>query len=840
VGSAVAVVVDVGCAPDITFVKPKVEVAHCENAMPDPAAGETDTDCGGPDCDACGLGQACSVPSDCAEGECLGGFCIEPGCTNQIRDGLETGIDCGSGCMPCPDGDPCLSPTDCSSKSCKEEHCAAAACDDDVLNGDEPSRDCGGSVCDGCPVGSHCTVATDCISLSCDAASQKCILSCSPGSDDCDGDPVNECETNLLTSARNCGVCGHPCDLPHSSVMCVGGTCQIDTCESPWDGCDTDQTNGCETNLSNDPKNCGACGMECPALHADASCVGGKCVIDSCDDGYGNCDKDASNGCETSVNDVENCLECDTRCSAPDGAEPFCTDEDGCGYSDCEDGRGNCIGDPSGECANDLTNDVNNCGRCGNVCSVGHGTPRCENEKCVVDECDPGWDNCNSGDDDGGYSDGCEVNTDQNADNCGSCGKSCGVDHGNGTCQDGACGIVTCSTGYKNCDTNAADGGFANGCETNVTSDRDNCGGCDNACMGAHAVMGCVDSECVRTGCDDDYDDCTAADGCETDTSSNTQHCGSCTGVCSNAGATTVRCTDGACAAPVCDSTHLNCDGNNANGCEATLGTTASCNACPQNGGACTTALPSCVLSGSAYHCQANITVGSSAAGNVNGAVLNSVSHNLQSGSNRLVLVAVVGRSDSSGSSGLVQGRPDTVTYAGVAMTKLDELAGPTNDAANLYVYYLTDTGSNRLPPTATGNQAIVIDGSKHSPQPKILVANAVQFNGVSQTAPVVTGAKTATGTGQASISGTATVATNGSLIYAIASAQYVDGYKTPVDTDLVSPLTISQNVSSNVVLAYGGVSAARTPGPVTISWNWNYAPQMSAQYLVLVQPAQN
>jgi len=837
----VAVVVGVGCAPDITFVKPPQKPSYCSNGMPDPSAGETDTDCGGPECDPCELGQACSVLSDCAQGGCLVGVCQEPGCTNKIRDGGETGIDCGSGCMPCPDGDPCVGATDCTSKSCKEGFCAAPACDDTILNGYEPSRDCGGGVCDPCPVGSHCNVDTDCTSLDCDPDTEKCVVSCGKTDADCDGEASNECETNLLTSVRNCGACGTQCNLPHATVMCVGGACQIDECEAPWDRCDTDETNGCETNLSNDVENCGACGMECPALHGDASCVGGQCRIDACDQGYGNCDEEVSNGCEAVVaSDVMNCLACGESCDAPDGAEPYCTEKDGCGYTVCEEGRGNCAGDSSGECADDLTSDVNNCGHCGKVCSVVHGTPSCDDGTCVIDACDPGWGNCNSGDDDGGYSDGCEVNTDQNVDNCGSCGEACEVDNGDGTCQEGACGIASCDTGFENCDSAAADGGVGNGCETNVTSDPDNCGGCDNACVGAHAIMGCVDSECVPTGCEDDYDDCTGADGCETDTSSSSQHCGSCAGVCSNAGATTVRCAGGACAAPVCDSTHLNCDGNNANGCEATLGTAATCNACPQNGGACTAALPSCVLSGTAYHCQANITVGSAASGFAASNVLNSVMHNLQTGTNRLVVVGVVGRSDNSFNPGVEQGRPDSVKYAGVEMTKLDELGGTTNDAANLYIYYLTDTGANRLPATATGAQTVAIDASKDSHQPKIIVANVVQFNGVSQTSPLVTGAKSVLGPSQTSISGTATVMTSGSLIYAFAAAQYVDTYKMPFDADLVAPLTISLNTGGNVVVAYGGVTAARTAGPVTISWNWNYAPQMSAQYLVLVQPAQN
>jgi hypothetical protein len=837
VGGAVVVGVAFGCVPDYTFIQVKPQASHCANGMPDPEAGETDSDCGGPDCDPCDLGQNCFFTSDCNAGECLDSFCQMPGCDNHVVDSDETGVDCGGSCKPCPDGDPCATSTDCTSKSCDGQHCAAPTCDDGVHNGDEIARDCGGSTCDGCPVDTPCTEALDCLSAACDPDTMKCVLNCSQGTADCDLDFEVECETNLLTSVRSCGACGHMCALPHATVMCIGGTCQIDTCDKPWERCDIDETNGCETNLNTDVMNCGACGMECPAVNGTPSCVGGQCRIE-CERGFGDCDEDASNGCETTVHDVLNCLGCGEVCMPPEGNQPFCTDEDGCGYSNCADGRGNCAGDPTDKCANDLTTDVDNCGRCGNACSVAHGTPSCVNSKCVIDSCDAGWDNCNLGDDDGGYSDGCEVNTKQNADNCGSCGNSCDVGNGSGTCQDGSCAVVSCKSGFENCDTTASDGGFKNGCETNLTSDPAHCGGCGNVCTAPHAMMGCMASQCIAVGCDKDYGDCTTADGCETNTSNSIQHCGSCTGTCSKAGATNATCAGGACAAPECDSTHLNCDGNNANGCEATLGTTASCNACPQNGGACTTALPTCVVSGGSYHCQANITVGNSASGSTQSALLSNVTHNLQAGSNRLVLVAVVGRSDSSGASGVAQGRPDTVTYAGVAMTKFDELGGPTNDAANLYYYFLTDTGSTKLP-TATGNQAVTIDGTKHTPQPKMFIANIVQFNGVNQATPLVTGARTALGANQTTISSTATVTIAGSVVYTLVGAQYVSGYKTPVDTDLTAPLTLSQNIN-NVLLAYGGFTAPAAAGPVTISWNWNYAPAMSAQYPVVVQPAQN
>lgn len=39
-------------------------------------------------------------------------------------------------------------------------------------------------------------------------------------------------------------------------------------------------------------------GVVCSAPNGSAACVAGKCVITACDPGYGDCDSDASNGCE--------------------------------------------------------------------------------------------------------------------------------------------------------------------------------------------------------------------------------------------------------------------------------------------------------------------------------------------------------------------------------------------------------------------------------------------------------------------------------------------------------------------------------------------------------------
>jgi hypothetical protein len=46
---------------------------------------ETDVDCGGGDCPPCGSGQGCSAGTDCASGVCTGGTCVDVVLISEIR-----------------------------------------------------------------------------------------------------------------------------------------------------------------------------------------------------------------------------------------------------------------------------------------------------------------------------------------------------------------------------------------------------------------------------------------------------------------------------------------------------------------------------------------------------------------------------------------------------------------------------------------------------------------------------------------------------------------------------------------------------------------------------------
>ncbi len=114
--------------------------------------------------------------------------------------------------------------------------------------------------------GRACTGSEDHVSGRMCAAG-SCALSCDPGWGDCNSDPSDGCETETATNMMHCGACGAFCPEAGSfraiDTVCTGGRCLV-SCEADWGDCDMDPSNGCETNLRNDPDHCGACGSACP------------------------------------------------------------------------------------------------------------------------------------------------------------------------------------------------------------------------------------------------------------------------------------------------------------------------------------------------------------------------------------------------------------------------------------------------------------------------------------------------------------------------------------------------------------------------------------------------
>jgi hypothetical protein len=128
----------------------------CQNLVTD--GNETDSDCGGDECGPCIPGQVCKVASDCTSKVCEDAFvgapfknCKLPMCGDGVQNGNETDLDCGGmncpGANRCDDGKHCSAHTDCKSGVCQIGTCQKATCGDGVKNGAETGIDCGASGC---------------------------------------------------------------------------------------------------------------------------------------------------------------------------------------------------------------------------------------------------------------------------------------------------------------------------------------------------------------------------------------------------------------------------------------------------------------------------------------------------------------------------------------------------------------------------------------------------------------------------------------------------------------------------------------------------------------------
>lgn len=99
------------------------QCSECRNGVRD--GEESGKDCGGSVCDPCGEGLPCRVNKDCRSCRCEEGVCVAPRCDNQIMDGCETDVDCGGPCgATCGPGDACRFKGDCASSLCVEGRCA--------------------------------------------------------------------------------------------------------------------------------------------------------------------------------------------------------------------------------------------------------------------------------------------------------------------------------------------------------------------------------------------------------------------------------------------------------------------------------------------------------------------------------------------------------------------------------------------------------------------------------------------------------------------------------------------------------------------------------------------
>ena len=301
--------------------------------------------------------------------------------------------------------------------------------------------------------GSKCPMNAQDIIYAC--VEGRCEYTCDPvsGKLDCDGVPDNGCETRMMTEG-NCSACGEVCpaDLPCAMQGPLGPTaCGCTDGRMPCPGGPTGNELIC-TDVEDDDSNCGGCGIACdptdggktPPPNTYYGCRDRQCGKLKCKGGFGDCDLDPENGCETTLGTDENCLVCGDACGAGQKCAldfrqvPFCACPTGLTFC------GECIGSLCvGECK-DTTSDPNNCGGCNVRCLGGSGgddtytmLAACEFGSCTT-VCTTGRADCN-----GAISDGCEVETSSDPDNCGACGKKCDAAIGQ-ACVNGKCVVEPC------------------------------------------------------------------------------------------------------------------------------------------------------------------------------------------------------------------------------------------------------------------------------------------------------------------------------------------------------------------------------------------------------------
>ncbi|MFM2153023.1 MAG: hypothetical protein RL199_1458, partial [Pseudomonadota bacterium] len=490
----------------------RCEASTCLDGMKN--GGEADVDCGGTCAERCGATRTCSKDGDCANGL----FCQASRCLSKTVDGAACKADaqCRSGlCLlgrspavcgsPLPAPDACSRAAECASGVCRMNRCATPTGSDRVRNGDESGADCGGSASVRCPMKEGCRVDGDCVagfvcspggrclrpaSASCaaatDCASGLCgttgrVRTCraAPACDDglADGSETDvDCGGTCAAAGRRCGgskKCVRGADCA-SGVCTAAGTCAATSCS---DGVVDGEETGLDCGGTCSPCAAGVSSIDAAGCASRVLGEDGRCAEPACDDGV-------VNGTETDT-DPATGRECGGGC-APCPRGGACLKAGDCRIGSCGTTRrcstpanqpaGNgCEFD--GDCASGLS-----CLCDGAVCAAGL-VGRCASKSLCANR----------------LKDAAEVDVD-----CGRvCARGCGDSR---TCRAADdCSSGVCTSGK--CAAPTAKDRVRNGTETAV-----DCGGSSGTlCLNGLRCL--LDGDCASGTCDAALGTCQPADG---------------------------------------------------------------------------------------------------------------------------------------------------------------------------------------------------------------------------------------------------------------------------------------------------------------------------------------
>ena len=107
---------------------------------------ESDIDCGGSCRAKCANNRQCLVSSDCKTSYCVNNVCRSGNCTDGYQNQGETDVDCGGNCpAKCDLHSKCVKNSDCTTNLCSDGYCAAEGpCSNKQLDNGETDIDCGG------------------------------------------------------------------------------------------------------------------------------------------------------------------------------------------------------------------------------------------------------------------------------------------------------------------------------------------------------------------------------------------------------------------------------------------------------------------------------------------------------------------------------------------------------------------------------------------------------------------------------------------------------------------------------------------------------------------------